>query len=211
MAALARQWWSIGLAVACGSLQIATAASGATLKTQNLAALIGDSQSIVAGTVRSVTDGIDARGIPFTEVTIAVGDAAKGSIPKGKDYTFRQFGLLKPRTLPNGHRLLAATPDGFPHWYQGEYVVAFLRKPASRTALQTTAGLAQGKLTRQGDKLLSEFGNRGLFDNLKTAPGLMSSRERAVVANPRDLKAADLMSLIGRAVKEQWVEKGVLR
>ena len=36
--------------------------------------LLSHSQTIVAGQVQSVTDGFDARGLPYTEVTIKVDD-----------------------------------------------------------------------------------------------------------------------------------------
>ena len=74
----------------------------AKLKKQNLTQLISSSESIVAGTVVKVVDGIDANGVPYTEVTIDVGSVAKGKVAPGL-FTFRQFGLLNPRTMPNRH------------------------------------------------------------------------------------------------------------
>ncbi|HMM56475.1 MAG TPA: hypothetical protein PKD77_02630, partial [Rudaea sp.] len=43
----------------------------ASVQKQNIVQLIASSQSIVAGTVSKVSDGIDANGLPYTEVTIA--------------------------------------------------------------------------------------------------------------------------------------------
>ena len=88
---------------------------------------------------------VDENGIPDTEVTLFGRSSAKGAIAEESEYTFRQFGLAKPRTMENGHVMLAGAPEGFPRWSEGESVVAFLYKPASATGLQTTAGLAQGK------------------------------------------------------------------
>ena len=93
---------------------------------QNLTQLITQSDSIISGKVERVTDGINENGMPYTEITIAVTDAAKGSVRRGSTYTFRQFGLMKPRSMPNGKVLVAVTPDGFPQWAAGERVVAFL-------------------------------------------------------------------------------------
>ena len=118
-------------------------ADATTLRKQNLTQLIAESQSIISGKVDRVTDGIDENGMPFTEITISVNDAAKGKVRGGTRHKFRQFGLLKPRKMPNGKVMLALSPEGFPKWGEGERVVAFLHQPATRTGFQTTAGLAQ--------------------------------------------------------------------
>ena len=85
-------------------------AQAATLKTQNLTQLISDSQSIIEGTVKTVTDGIDENGLPYTEVTITVHTSAKGAVANDTEYTFRQFGLIKPRKMEDGSTLLTVTP-----------------------------------------------------------------------------------------------------
>ena len=104
----------LGVAALATMLVFAPAAQATKLKQQNLTQLISQAESIVAGTVRSVADGIDPNGVPYTEVTIAVGTIAKGKVKGGEDYTFRQFGLLEPRTFPDGRQLLAVSPEGFP-------------------------------------------------------------------------------------------------
>ena len=129
--------WPVALAAALVLLG-APAAHAMKLKAQNLTQLIADSQSIIAGKVTRVTDGIAANGMPYTEVTISVSDSAKGELRGGTSYTFRQFGLLEPRKLPSGKTLIAVTPEGFPHWVVGEHVIAFMYKPASRTGPQVT-------------------------------------------------------------------------
>jgi len=181
------------------------------LKPQNLTQLISDSQSIIAGKVTRVTDGIAPNGMPYTEITISVSDSAKGELRGGANYTFRQFGLLEPRKLPNGKTLIAVTPEGFPHWTVGEHVIAFMYKPASRTGLQTTAGLAQGKLNVLNGKLTNEFNNRGLFEGVKIQDGLLSDKERAMVKSQGSVDAATFVSLVGRAVSGNWIQTGEMR
>ncbi len=177
---------------------------------QNLVQLIQSSQSIVAGTVRKVSDGIDANGLPYTEVTIAVGASPKGGIEQG-DYTFRQFGLTAPRTLPNGKRMLMLTPPEFPRWRQDEYVVAFLYHPAARTGLQTTSGLAQGKLDMVNGKLVNRYGNAGLFDHITVADGALPEAERQLLGGKEEVRTETLLSLIRHVVDGQMIERGMVR
>ncbi len=198
----------LGAAVIAATLAFAPAAQATKLKQQNLTQLIGQAQSIVAGTVRSVSDGIDRNGVPYTEVTIAVGTTAKGKLKGGEDYTFRQFGLLEPRTFPNGRQLLAVSPEGFPRWSEGEYVVAFLYAPASRTGLQTTAGMAQGKLTSVNGRLVNSFNNQGLFEGVVVDPALLNADEAAMLENRGAVDTQVFMGLVGRAVAEGWIENG---
>lgn len=210
-------WRSRGAIPAFAMLVLAVAflaapvAQATKLKKQNLIDLISQSDSIIAGTVKKVSDGIDDKGVPYTEVTIAVGASAKGKIAKEKDYTFRQFGLLEPRTYPNGHKLLAMTPEAFPTWRKGEYVVAFLFRPAARTGLQTTVGLAQGKLSMANNRLVNEFGNAGLFDGVDINPALLTGDERAMLktAGPVDMRT--FMGLVGRTIENRWIENGEMK
>ncbi|MDR7134500.1 hypothetical protein J2X06_001684 [Lysobacter niastensis] len=200
-----------GLALAM-SLALAPAAQATKLQQQNLTQLIAESDSIIGGIVRDVHDGIDETGVPYTEVTISVGTAAKGNVAGGQTYTFRQFGLLQPRVQANGHRLLAKAPEGFPTWREGEYAVAFLYKPASITGLQTTVGLAQGKLSMVNDKLVNEFNNVGLFEGVEIDASLTTSAEEAMLESSGG--AVDLrtfMALVGHAVEGQWVENGEMK
>ena len=82
--------------------------------------------------------------MPYTEVTLAVMDPIRGA--KGKTHTFRQFGLDKPRTLPDGRVYLGGRPQGWPTWRKGEVALVFLYPKARLTGLQTTVGLGYGKL-----------------------------------------------------------------
>ena len=202
--------WPVALAAALALLG-GPAAHAMKLKQQNLTRLIADSQSIFAGKVTQVTDGVTPNGMPYTEITIAVADSAKGELRGGAKYTFRQFGLLKPRKMPNGSTLAAVTPEGFPSWKAGEQVVAFMYKPASRTGLQTTAGLAQGKLNVLDGRVQNEFHNRGLFDGVKIQDGLLSAKEREMLSSQGAVDAATFVGLVGRAVTGNWVATGEMR
>ena len=202
--------WSVALATALALLG-GPAAHAMKLKPQNLTALIADSQSIIAGKVTQVTDGVTPKGMPYTEITVSVADSAKGELRGGAKYTFRQFGLLKPRKMPNGSTLAAVTPEGFPTWKVGEQVVAFMYKPASRTGLQTTAGLAQGKLNVLDGRVRNEFNNRGLFDGVKIQDGLLSAKEREMLSSKGAVDAATFVGLVGRAVTGKWVATGEMR
>jgi hypothetical protein len=186
-------------------------ADATTQRKQNLTQLIAESQSILAGRVERVTDGIDERGMPYTEITVAVSSAAKGQVHDGSRYRFRQFGLQKPQKMPNGKEMLALSPEGFPEWSVGEQVVAFLFEPASRTGFQTTVGLAQGKLRMKEGRVSNEFNNEGLFDNVQIESGLLSASERTMLASKGPVDAATLLGLVSRAVRENWIVTGEMR
>lgn len=190
---------------------VAPATMAMKLQRQNLTQLIAGAESIVFGTVRSVTDGIDDAGVPYTEVTIAVRSVAKGKLREKEDYTFRQFGLLKPRTMANGHKLLAVSPEGFPRWREDETVVAFMYKPASRTGLQTTAGMGQGKFSLVNGHLINDFDNIGLFDGVEVDSGVLSPAEQNMIINPGTVDAQVFMGMVARAVTEGWLQTGEMR
>ena len=190
---------------------IATPVHAMKIRSQNLTQLITESSSIVFGTVSSVTDGIDAKGVPYTEITISVGSDAKGKIADGASYSFRQFGLLTPRKMPNGKAYIALRPEGFPSWVEGETVMAFLRAPASITGLQTTAGMGQGKLSMINGKFINEYGNAGMFEGVDIDSSLLTAEQQNMLLSPRAIDASAFIDLVGRAVSEQWIEKGVLK
>jgi hypothetical protein len=188
-----------------------TTADATSLRKQNLTQLITGSQSIISGKVDRVTDGVNENGMPYTEVSISVSNAARGNVQGGTRYKFRQFGLQQPRKMPNGKVMLAMSPEGFPRWAVGERVVAFLYKPATRTGFQTTVGLAQGKLRMLDGRVSNEFNNEGLFDGVHVREGLLSEKERAMLSSKGPVDAATLVGLIGRAVNENWIENGEMR
>ncbi len=186
-------------------------AQAAKLKTQNLTQLINSSESIIWGQVEKVTDGLTDKGIPYTEVSIKIGSAAKGQHAKNSTYTFRQFGLLKPRVMANGKQMLSITPEGFPRWNEGESIIAFMYKPAKQTGLRTTAGMAHGKFNLVNGNVLNEFNNEGIFTNVEFAPGLLTQAEQNMMTTPKTVSAAFFMSLVGRAVSQQWIDNGKMK
>ncbi|WP_105214585.1 hypothetical protein [Pseudoalteromonas sp. T1lg22] len=185
---------SIALTVAAG-LSLATSANAMKLKKQNLQELTVASQNIIAGEVIKVTDGFDNKR-PYTEVTIAVNSDAKGKLQDDSTYTFRQFGLIKPRSLGNGKVYLGVTPEGFAKWHEGETVIAFMYKPASITGFQTTAGMAQGKFVVTNGKAVNQFANSGLFEDMDTSK--FTDEERNLITTPGALDVDTFMGLVGR-------------
>src|SRR4030095_12020991 len=100
-----------------------SAAGSTTVRKMSIVDLIDQSQTIVAGRVEKVSDGFDANGVPYTEVTMQVMDAIRGA--DAKTHNFRQFGLPKPRTMPDG-RVYVGRPAGWPTWRDGEVAIVFL-------------------------------------------------------------------------------------
>jgi hypothetical protein len=177
------------------------------IKKQNLLELMTHTDSILVGTVSAKTDGFH-KGLPFTEITVAVGQNIKGD--HGTNYTFRQFGLIEPRSMGDGRVNLMVTPAGWPTYAVGEQVMLFLHKPASKTGFQTTAGLTQGKFTISGDQIANGIGNDALFDGLELV-GQPGKTFADLVNQPGGAYAAQsFLSLVRTAVEEQWIENGVL-
>ena len=180
-----------------------------TMRPQNLADLVGLSETIVIGTVEKVTDGFDDRRIPYTEVTLRVSEHLRGAA--GDTLTFRQFGLTKPRTV-DGRRYLVVTPDGWPTWQERERVMVFLGRPAKQTGLRTTVALAQGKMQVRDGTLANSSRNAGLFKDLTiTARGLSRAQQDMLQTERRPVPADAFVSLVRRAVSENWVATGVMR
>lgn len=177
------------------SLALATSANAMKLKKQNLKQLTDASQSIIAGEVIKVTDGFDNKR-PFTEITIKVGSDAKGKLKDDSTYTFRQFGLLKPRSMGNGKVYLGVSPEGFAKWNEGEQVVAFMYKPASITGFQTTAGMAQGKFVVRNGKVENQFANNGLFEEMDTSN--FSAEEANMLTAQGAVNVESFMGVVGK-------------
>lgn len=173
----------------------------------DLSHLIEGSELIVRGLTKSVTDGIE-NGVPYTEVTIQVKDALRGEF--GKEYTFRQFGLTAPRKV-NGKIFLAASPEGWAKYAVGEDVLLFLYPRATKTGLRTTAGLGQGKIKIESGNARSTFNNDRLFDGVEVDTTLNDAENRLVGSKGGAVNAESLISFVRRAVKENWVERRVMR
>jgi hypothetical protein len=175
----------------------------------NIVDLVGDSEFIMRGLVKEVIDGFE-NGVPYTQVTVQVSEAFRGQA--GEEYTFRQFGLTKPRKMENGKVYLGVTPEGWSKYRQGEEVVLFLYKQASVTGLRTTVGLGQGKLEVSGGNVTSQFGNEGLFENVEVSNNLLNDRDKRMLATKRGpVNTESFISFVRRAVKGKWIEGGKMR
>ena len=200
----------IGLAGLC--LLLASASAFATMQQHesNIVELVGKSELILRGTVKSVADGIDASGFPYTQVTIHVAEAIRGEV--GTEYTFRQFGLLKPRSMGNGMVNLMVTPAGWTTYAQGEEAILFLNRRAKFTGLQTTVGLAHGKFKVSAAGASNDANNSGLFAHVKVEPNLLAGSDRELMhTNKGAVNTKAFVSLVRKAVEGRWIEQGSMR
>ena len=69
-------------------------------------------------------------------------------------------------------------------------------KPASITGFQTTAGMAQGKFVVRDGKVVNEFANAGLFEDMDTSN--FSNEERNMLTSPGAVKADVFINLVGK-------------
>lgn len=177
------------------------------MKKQNLLDLMAHTDSILIGTVKNKTDGF-YKGLPYTEITLDVGQSIKGQ--QGSSYTFRQFGLIKPKSMGDGRVNLMVTPAGWPTYTMGEQVMLFLSKPASETGFQTTAGLTQGKFTIRGNRIANDTGNHALFSGVKITGKLSPAQQDLVKQAGGSYQTQEFFNLVKTAVDENWIEKGVM-
>ncbi len=194
------------------AMLFATAVANATTlrREVNVVDLVAKSELILRGTVVNVTDGIDNRGIPYTEVTMHVSDAIRGQV--SGDYTFRQFGLLKPRDMGNGMTNLMVTPAGWASYTKGEETILFLNKKAAWTGLQTTVGLGQGKFNVSMAGATNQSNNVGLFKNVSVDPSALGTKEqRAMLTQQGPVNVNAFVSLVKQAVSGRWVENGRMK
>ena len=177
------------------------------IKKQNLLDLMTHSDSILIGTVSEKTDGFH-QGLPYTEITLEVAQSLKGQ--HGSSYSFRQFGLIEPKSMGNGLVNLMVTPAGWPTYVKGEQVMLFLHKPASETGFQTTAGLTQGKFTIKGEQVANGISNDSLFAGVKINSNLSPAQNDLVSQQAGSYAAEEFFVLIRTAVEENWIENGVM-
>ncbi|MEJ6005080.1 hypothetical protein WG899_05945 [Paucibacter sp. AS339] len=202
---------AIRTALLAASASLALPALATQLPPQNLSQMIAKADLIVSGQVTAVKDGIE-NGLPFTEVTLKVSGSAKQTLDTSSSYSFRQYGLLKPRKMSDGRYLLPAKIEGMPTWQVGERVLTFMNKPAAATGLRTPVGLAQGKFSINGSKAANAFNNEGLFEGVSVDSGLLRNSETAMLAKRSGaVDLAVLQGLVNRAVKNNWVATGVMR
>jgi hypothetical protein len=187
----------------CFQLAVVAPADASKVKRANIADLVSMGDQVVIGKVTQVRDGIDAKGVPYTEVTVQVRETPKGDA--SGSYTFRQFGLTKPRDMGNGLTNLQVTPDGWPTYASGEEVVLFLYKPAAWTGLRTTVGLFQGKFTIKDGYVANAINNEGLFDGVRVDTSRLSEKEKAMVEMKGGRISEELfLQFLRKSVEEQW-------
>ena len=194
----------VSMAIIALSVNVAYAKN---IKKQNLVELMSHTDSILIGTVSDKTDGF-YKGLPYTEITLEVGQNIKGN--QGSTYSFRQFGLIEPKSMGDGRVNLMVTPAGWPTYVKGEQVMLFLHKPASETGFQTTAGLTQGKFTIKGTQLANGIGNDSLFSGVKINGNLNTAQKKLVDQQAGSYAADEFVSLVRTAVEEKWIENGVM-
>jgi len=202
-----RRSWLGSLACALAILA-ATRAGAMSLRETNIVDILKQSDAIVVGRIAAVTDGIDERGIPYTEVTVAISETIRGDL--SGTYTFRQFGLLKPRLTADGKRKMMPAPEGFPRYEEGEQDVLFLRPVAGWTGLRTTASAMYGKFVMGPGRVENAMGNAGLFHNVRLAPELATAADRQMLASDGAVHPETFLSFVRRAVSGQWLETGQL-
>jgi len=199
----------LGLLVVASLAVSALPAFATSMLHRNIVDLIEISELIVTGTVVNVSDGF-ANGVPYTEVTVEVEESLKGNV-QGV-YSFRQFGLLEPRSVGNGLRFVGVSPDGWPKFEAGEEVMLFLYKQAPETGLRTTVGLFQGKFQKANKQYENGIRNRGLFRGVSAQSGLLTpAEERMLEAKGGPVRAATLTSFVRKAVRGRWVEQRKLQ
>lgn len=188
-----------------------TTVSGDTVASAapNIVDLINDSETIIRGKVKEVTDGFQ-NGVPYTQVTVEVDETLRGQV--GAEYTFRQFGLTQPRKMDNGKIYLGVTPDGWSRYEAGEDTMLFLHRPGSATGFQTTTGLGQGKVVFHGGNAVSQMGNEGLFENVEVNANLQNDKDKRLLATKKGaVNAEGFKSFVKRAVAGRWIEGGKMR
>lgn len=196
----------VSLLAALALLACALPGHATTVREMTVVDLLAHSQDIVAGRVERVSDGFDDRGIPYTEVTMRVTDTIRGA--KVSTYTFRQFGLDQPRTMPDGSVYLGR-PEGWPTWRSGENAIVFMYPKARRTGLQTTVGLGYGKVSVGNGIALNGYDNNGLFSGVKVNRALLDTKEQKMFSTRKGpVDAESFRKFLHRAVEGNWVRNG---
>jgi hypothetical protein len=200
----------IGIVALCSLLAGAGARATTYPHESNIVELVQQSELILRGTVSNVTDGIDEHGVPYTEVTLHVAEAIRGQV--GDTYTFRQFGLLKPRSVGNGLVNVMVTPAGWPIYHKGEDNILFLNKHAKWTGLQTTVGLTHGQFRVSMGGAANMADNHGLFAHVTVDSNLLEESDRRVMNTEKGaVNAKAFVSLVRKMVDGRWVELGSMR
>ncbi len=194
--------WRKRFAALLAGICIGVPVQATTVRPMNIIDLVDYSATILAGRVEAVTDGFAQNGMPYTEVTVRVIDRFRGA--EAERYTFRQFGLAGPRTLPSGKVYLGGRPEGWPNWTVGEVSLVFLYPRARVTGFQTTVGLGYGKLGMGNGFALNAYDNAGLFAHTGIDRGTLSAEERRMFdAKSGPVNSGTLRKFLKRIAKER--------
>jgi hypothetical protein len=191
------------LVVACLAAAFHSA-DATSVKKMTVADLVNYGDKIISGRVIAVTDGFGANKLPYTEVTIAVNESLKGNVTG--NYTFRQFGLDKPRDMGDGRVYVGVSPDGFARFRTGEDVMVFLFKKTS-LGFEGAAGLMQGKFVVTGHELKNDINNDGLFKDLNLDPSKLTPQEQKMIEMKEGPLDTELFKgFVRKAVQQAWFE-----
>ena len=139
--------------------------------------------------------------MPYTEVTVRVIERFRGA--QGTRFTFRQFGLSAPRTMPDGKVYLGGRPEGWPTWNVGEVSLLFLYQKARVTGLPdhrriwATASSAWAMAWR-----VNAYDNVGLFSNVEVDRSKLSADENRMFDARNGPVNADTLRKFVRRVRQ---------
>jgi len=126
----------------------ATPPLGATsVKTMNLADLVGHSKRIFSGICQDESSGLDENNMPYTSYSFRVTDSIYG-IADQQVVVIKQFGLVEPLQLGNGVTNLTRI-EGMPRYVPGQEYLLLLNKESS-LGFSSPIGLVQGAFLVQG-------------------------------------------------------------
>lgn len=172
-----------------------------TSKTVNMTDLVRQADQIVAGTVTDVTQGVDERGLPYTEIQLRVVESLRGGA--NGTLTFRQFGFQNAQPSANGRKQLNLVA-GMPRYAENEYVLLFLSR-TSGLGMRTTVGLEQGRFALRGGGYENGANNAGLFRNVDFSRITLNEKEQFLTTTQIGAVQADtFLGLVRRAVGEDW-------
>jgi hypothetical protein len=187
-------------AVAGVALSVAPA-FGVSADPVNLADLVRKSGQIVFGTVTEVTQGIDASGLPYTQIELAVDETLRGV--DAATLTFRQFGLQNESADSLSRSFFKLTAV-LPRYAEGERVMLFLTE-TSAIGFRTTVGFDQGRFILGLGTLKNGANNAGLFHDVDLSKARLDAKELLLVSNNEgELDADTFVAFVRRAVRENW-------
>ncbi|MEJ2081382.1 MAG: hypothetical protein P8Y94_04215 [Acidobacteriota bacterium] len=154
--------WLVGLLAVMSCLS--PSLFGTTLKLLSLREILTQSSRVVVGECLDYREGIDSKGLPYTQYSFRLLEKIKGD-PGGKLLSIRQFGLVSDGSSA-GPRRNVAHIAGMPHYQPGSTYLLFLG-PVSRLGFSSPVGLAQGafRMTGRGAgrRVANGLGNRNLL------------------------------------------------